>query len=246
MEFCAGIPDLEGNGKIDGGIDGCSGDSGGPLVCDVKGEATLIGIVSRGTGCALEDHPGIYTTVADYADWAREMIKLYTRDDDEESVEEEPTTAEPATTAEITTLAARPTVTEAPQSPITLDDLEDRAYEAWDEPNCFKPNGDAHTNKTKGQKRARERKIKAYINTMKKYLGPDKRVMSCSTVKTITLSQFDSSNGQNSVEVFSNISEEIINAGYSNCKAVKNWIRGTNNKIKGIDNWRKLATYKGC
>ena len=75
------------------------GDSGGPLICDVKGEATLIGIVSRGTGCALEDHPGIYTTVADYADWARDMIKLYTRDDDEE----EETTAEPATTVEITT-----------------------------------------------------------------------------------------------------------------------------------------------
>ena len=241
MEFCAGIPDLDGNGKIDGAVDACSGDSGGPLVCDVNGEATLIGIVSRGTGCALEDHPGLYTTVADYADWTKEMIKLYTRDDDDEPSEEVPTNQDEETNAQ-----DESTVTEAPQEQITLEILEHRAYDAWEEPNCFKPNGDAHENKTRGQKKARERKIKAYINTMKKYLGPDKRVLSCSTDKTISLSQFDFSNDQNALKNFSDISEEIINAGYSDCKAVNNWIRGTKNKIKGIDNWRKQATNKGC
>ena len=238
MEFCAGIPDLDGNGKVDGGIDACSGDSGGPLVCDVNGEATLIGIVSRGTGCALEDHPGLYTTVADYVDWAKEMIKLYTHDDDDDN------DAEPV--EEETSSQDQESDTGISEEPITLEILEDRAFDAWEEPNCFKPNGDAHENKTKGQKKARERKIKAYINTMKKYLGPDKRVMSCSTDKAISLSQFDFSNGQNAVEIFSDISKEIINAGYSSCRPVKNWIRATNNKIKGIDNWRKQATNKGC
>ena len=238
MEFCAGIPDLDGNGKVDGGIDACSGDSGGPLVCDVNGEATLIGIVSRGTGCALEDHPGLYTTVADYVDWAKEMIKLYTHDDDDDN------DAEPV--EEETSSQDQESDTDISEEPITLEILEDRAFDAWEEPNCFKPNGDAHENKTKGQKKARERKIKAYINTMKKYLGPDKRVMSCSTDKAISLSQFDFSNGQNAVEIFSDISKEIINAGYSSCRPVKNWIRATNNKIKGIDNWRKQATNKGC
>ena len=238
MEFCAGIPDLDGNGKVDGGIDACSGDSGGPLVCDVNGEATLIGIVSRGTGCALEDHPGLYTTVTDYVDWAKEMIKLYTHDDDDDN------DAEPV--EEETSSQDQESDTDISEEPITLEILEDRAFDAWEEPNCFKPNGDAHENKTKGQKKARERKIKAYINTMKKYLGPDKRVMSCSTDKAISLSQFDFSNGQNAVEIFSDISKEIINAGYSSCRPVKNWIRATNNKIKGIDNWRKQATNKGC
>lgn len=238
MEFCAGIPDLDGNGKVDGGIDACSGDSGGPLVCDVNGEATLIGIVSRGTGCALEDHPGLYTTVTDYVDWAKEMIKLYTHDDDDDN------DAEPV--EEETSSQDQESDTGISEEPITLEILEDRAFDAWEEPNCFKPNGDAHENKTKGQKKARERKIKAYINTMKKYLGPDKRVMSCSTDKAISLSQFDFSNGQNAVEIFSDISKEIINAGYSSCRPVKNWIRATNNKIKGIDNWRKQATNKGC
>ena len=62
-DICAGLPDLDGNGLTDAGTDSCQGDSGGPLVCDVDGAATLVGVVSRGEGCAREGYPGIYTAV---------------------------------------------------------------------------------------------------------------------------------------------------------------------------------------
>ena len=57
-EFCAGIADTDGDGQIDGGIDACSGDSGGPLICEENGKAVLVGITSRGKGCAMVDNPG--------------------------------------------------------------------------------------------------------------------------------------------------------------------------------------------
>ena len=50
-----------------GGSDACVGDSGGPLVTWVRNKggagykAVLIGIVSRGKGCAYYDMPGVYT-----------------------------------------------------------------------------------------------------------------------------------------------------------------------------------------
>ena len=52
-----------------GGSDACGGDSGGALVVwkDIKNKgvveqrAFLIGLVSRGEGCAHKDIPGIYT-----------------------------------------------------------------------------------------------------------------------------------------------------------------------------------------
>ena len=48
---------------IKGGTDSCKGDSGGPLWLWSKktGRAILIGIVSRGKGCARLNTPGIYT-----------------------------------------------------------------------------------------------------------------------------------------------------------------------------------------
>lgn len=58
-EFCAGIADRDGDGQIDGGIDACSGDSGGPLICEENGKAVLVGITSRGKGCAMVDNPGM-------------------------------------------------------------------------------------------------------------------------------------------------------------------------------------------
>jgi len=62
-DICAGAPDNDGNGLTDGGVDSCQGDSGGPLICDVNGDATLVGVVSRGVGCADEGFPGLYTAV---------------------------------------------------------------------------------------------------------------------------------------------------------------------------------------
>jgi secreted trypsin-like serine protease len=62
-DICAGAPDNDGNNLTDGGIDSCQGDSGGPLICDVNGAATLVGVVSRGVGCADEGFPGLYTAV---------------------------------------------------------------------------------------------------------------------------------------------------------------------------------------
>lgn len=62
-----------GDGQIcamgDGGEDTCQGDSGGPLVWHGKRGPVLVGLVSFGPGCGLDDTPGIYTDVAYYRDW---------------------------------------------------------------------------------------------------------------------------------------------------------------------------------
>lgn len=52
-------------GYMDGRRDGCQGDSGGPLIVD----HILVGIVSWGNGCGVENSPGVYTKVQNYATW---------------------------------------------------------------------------------------------------------------------------------------------------------------------------------
>ena len=53
-------------------IDSFQGDSGSPLwkwVGKGRGHAVMIGVLSRGTGCAHKNTPGIYTRVKKYLRW---------------------------------------------------------------------------------------------------------------------------------------------------------------------------------
>ena len=40
------------------------GDSGGPLIDKTTSPHTLVGVVSRGSGCARAGNPGIYSRIA--------------------------------------------------------------------------------------------------------------------------------------------------------------------------------------
>jgi len=73
-DICAGIPDLDGNGFIDGGSDVCRGDSGGPLICPIDGRAVLSGVVSRGSSCAWEGLLGLYSSVFSAKSWIETII----------------------------------------------------------------------------------------------------------------------------------------------------------------------------
>lgn len=51
-------------------VDSCQGDSGGPLfIHDI-----LIGIISWGISCALDDLPGVYTRVYPFVEWITHII----------------------------------------------------------------------------------------------------------------------------------------------------------------------------
>ena len=55
------------------------GDSGGPLwtylgTSDETRRAFLVGIVSRGSGCAVYNSPGIYTRVRAFVKWIDDAI----------------------------------------------------------------------------------------------------------------------------------------------------------------------------
>jgi hypothetical protein len=57
-------------GPESGGIDACQGDSGGPLiVTDTSGLLRLVGIVSKGYGCARKGYYGIYSRVPTFEVW---------------------------------------------------------------------------------------------------------------------------------------------------------------------------------
>ena len=92
-DICAGAPDKNGNGLTDAGTDTCKGDSGGPLICNVDGKATMVGLTSRGVGCAFEGndrksymiifrqlndrsegYPGLYTSILENSDWLSSML----------------------------------------------------------------------------------------------------------------------------------------------------------------------------
>jgi len=67
-----------------GGSDACQGDSGGPLVRIVRirkrgrfqqKKAFLIGLVSRGIGCAFSQSPGIYLRMSTFLPWLRKHME---------------------------------------------------------------------------------------------------------------------------------------------------------------------------
>jgi secreted trypsin-like serine protease len=61
-------------GNLAGGQDACQGDSGGPLSTAVQGRTRLAGIVSWGEGCANPGQVGVYTRVANFANWAAACV----------------------------------------------------------------------------------------------------------------------------------------------------------------------------
>ncbi|KDR12676.1 serine protease snake-like isoform X2 [Zootermopsis nevadensis] len=68
-------------GVLEGGKDSCQGDSGGPLqvmahspMCDFD----IVGVISFGVYCAVEDIPAIYTRVSKYVPWIESIVCSYT------------------------------------------------------------------------------------------------------------------------------------------------------------------------
>lgn len=62
-------------GTRDGGKGTCHGDSGGPLQCRVNGKWVIAGITSFGSGCAKPGFPDVFTNVAYFTNWMKEMMK---------------------------------------------------------------------------------------------------------------------------------------------------------------------------
>jgi transmembrane serine protease 9 len=50
------------------------GDSGGPIHQWLDDHWEQVGIVSYGKGCALANHPGVYTRLSFYHDWIQESM----------------------------------------------------------------------------------------------------------------------------------------------------------------------------
>ena len=101
LEFCAGKPDINGDGLTDSGVDSCQGDSGGPVTCLRNGKPVLAGVVSWGIGCANKGFPGVYANTYAFIDWIKDTT---TRsgipiDDDASKKTSTPTTTSTTTTS---------------------------------------------------------------------------------------------------------------------------------------------------
>ncbi|NXG03566.1 FA9 factor, partial [Sakesphorus luctuosus] len=55
--------------------DACKGDSGGPFTAFHRNTWFLLGIVSWGEGCAKQGKYGVYTRVANYIPWIKEVVE---------------------------------------------------------------------------------------------------------------------------------------------------------------------------
>lgn len=74
IEFCAGRPDLNGNGLTQEGETVCQGDSGGPLICNDNGRPVVYGVTSWLEDCGLAGFPSIFAKVASELDWIKEQL----------------------------------------------------------------------------------------------------------------------------------------------------------------------------
>ncbi|KAJ6655504.1 hypothetical protein lerEdw1_005082 [Lerista edwardsae] len=65
-------------GEKQGGKDACSGDSGGPMVTlnNQTSQWQLVGTVSWGDGCGLNDRYGVYSNVLLSLPWIKQITGL--------------------------------------------------------------------------------------------------------------------------------------------------------------------------
>ncbi|KAG3294270.1 serine protease 55 [Ictidomys tridecemlineatus] len=65
-------------GFMNESYDACQGDSGGPLVCTTEGSKKWyqVGIISWGRSCGQKNTPGIYTSLANYQPWIRNVTQV--------------------------------------------------------------------------------------------------------------------------------------------------------------------------
>jgi len=268
-EFCAGIPDNDGNGKTDGDIDACSGDSGGPLICDIDGAPVLVGITSRGKGCAMEDNPGIYTPTWPYHSWIVDTIAAETPED--ANIDGGNTDGGNTDGGDIDSGDEGSDDDDVSDDELTnngeefiLDDniLQMIAERCVGTPSCKKPNGQDHPNKTKAQGIARVKKLNQLKKALVKYIGENKSDKACmdedaeipslidylddKTVKTVSEAVdvvADDTVCYTNLELM--IADAIL-AVYDNCKPHPNWIRATKKKATALKAFEAKAEAGGC